>query len=157
MKRINIIRSIPHLLLAVLTVTGLLTACKKNEENYDATRLFRPVLNGPLTVENNVITFKMGNLREAQSYTIELSRDSFKVVDYTVTLDTSYVVLDEALLGEGLLYNTLYQIRATANAADPQYNSKTSELGSIRTQPYPSILNAPLSYHVTDTRAKVTW
>ncbi len=158
MKRINIIRSTPHLLLVALAVSVLIAACTKKEESYEPTRLFRPVLNGPgLTVENNVVTVIMGNLREAQSYTLEISRDSFKVVDYTVTVDTNYVVLDEALLGEELLYNTLYQIRATANAADPQYNSKVSDLGSIRTQTYPSILNAPLSYHVTDTRAKVTW
>lgn len=158
MKRNYKIFSIPHLLLPVLILAVLFTSCKKDDDHYEQTRLFRPVLNGEgLTVENNVITINMGKLREAASYTIEVSRDSFKVVDYTVTVDTNYVVLNEALLGEGLLYNTLYQMRVTANAADPQYNSRPAELGAIRTMRFPSILNDPLSYHVTDTKAKVTW
>ncbi|GAB3015850.1 DUF4957 domain-containing protein [Niabella terrae] len=158
MKQITTKLSVFHLLLTILAVSLAFTACKKNDDSYSQTRLFRPVLNGEgITVLDNVIMINMGKLKEAQNYTIEISRDSFQVVDYTVVVDTNYVVLDKALLGEELLYNTLYQIRATANAADPQYSSKVSDLGAIRTMRFPSILNDPLNYHVTDTRAKVTW
>ncbi|WP_346236109.1 DUF4957 domain-containing protein [Niabella insulamsoli] len=158
MKKIHTIFSIPHLLLASVVLALVFTACKKDEKSYEQTRLFRPVLNGAgIIVENNVITLNMGKLKDATSYTLEISRDSFKLIDYTVTVDTNYVVLDEALLGEGLLYNTSYQIRATANAADPQYNSMASDLGTIRTMRFPSVLNTPRRFDVTDTRAKVTW
>ncbi len=156
MKKIYTIFSTPY--FAGILSALLILACNKDDENYEQTRLFRPVLNGTgMTVENNVITLNLGKLKEAASYTIEISRDSFKVVDYTVTVDTNYIVLDETLLGEGLLYNTAYQVRATANAADPQYSSKFADLGAIRTMRFPSVLNNPRSYDVTDTRAKVTW
>ncbi|WP_114790036.1 DUF4957 domain-containing protein [Niabella yanshanensis] len=158
MKKMHTIFSAPHLLFAIVMGVLFFTACKKDDDNYEQTRLFRPVLNGlGMTVENNVITLNLGRMKEATSYTIEISRDSFKLVDYTVTIDTNYVVLDEALLGEGLLYNTSYQLRATANAADPQFNSKSSDLGTIRTMRFPSVLNTPRSFDVTDTRAKITW
>jgi hypothetical protein len=67
-------------------------------------------------------------------------------------------VIDDALLaGDPLFWNTLYQVRATAHAADPQYDSKISDLGSVRTERFPSILNLPASYDVTDVAARVSW
>lgn len=158
MKKINKIFSIRHLLIAASVLAIAFTACKKENDSYEKTRLFRPVLNGTgITVENNVITLNLGKLRDAASYTIAISRDSFKVTDYTVTVDTNYIILNETLLGEGLLYNTLYQIRVTANAGDTVFNSRPAEIGSARTQRFPSILNTPRSFDVTDTKAKVTW
>src|SRR5699024_8912850 len=69
----------------------------------------------------------------------------------------SFVTIDKTLVGEELFWNTLYQIRVTAHAADPQYDSKVSELGNVRTQRFPTILNIPKSYDVTDVAARVSW
>ncbi|MCB0545592.1 MAG: DUF4957 domain-containing protein, partial [Saprospiraceae bacterium] len=59
--------------------------------------------------------------------------------------------------GESLLWNTLYQVRVTAHASDPAYDSKVSDLGSVRTDRFPSILNIPESYDVIDVAARVSW
>jgi len=82
----------------------------------------------------------MGSLKNTIGYTIEVSRDTFATIEYTVESDVSYVILGEDNLGEGLFWNTLYQVRATAHAEDPQYDSKPSDLGSVRTNRFPTIL-----------------
>lgn len=143
-------------LLAVFGVLGF-TACKEDEMIYEQTRLFRPVLNEELFSEANTIIVNMGNLREAVSYTLEVSRDTFKTVDYLIETDTSYVVVNEELVGEELFWDMLYQVRATARASDSQYDSKASDLGNVRTQRFPSIINAPATYDVIDVAARVTW
>lgn len=144
------------LFLAVFGILGF-TACKEDETIYEQTRLFRPVLNEELYSEANTIIVNMGNLKEAISYTVEVSRDTFKTVDYLIETDTAYVVVDKDLVGEDLFWNTLYQVRATARAADPVYDSKPSDLGNVRTQRFPSIINDPSVYDVIDVAARVTW
>lgn len=67
------------------------------------------------------------------------------------------VINDDLLGGDPLFWNTLYQVRAVAHAADPEYDSRVSDLGSVRTQRFPSILNLPASHDVTDVAARVTW
>jgi len=136
----------------------LIFACKEEEELFPETRLFRPVLSEDLLAEGNAIIVNMGKLKKAVSYTIEISRDSFETIDYTIETDANYVVIDDALLGgDPLFWNTLYQVRATAHASEPEYDSKISELGSVRTERFPSILNIPASYDVTDVAARVSW
>ncbi|GAA0878911.1 DUF4957 domain-containing protein [Algoriphagus jejuensis] len=149
--------NIPTLLFwATVGIIGL-TACKEEETIYEQTRLFRPVLNEELTSEANTIIVNMGSLKEAVSYTVEVSRDTFNTVDYLIETDTSYVVVDKALVGEDLFWNTLYQVRATARATDPVYDSKVADLGNVRTQRFPSIINEPSSYDVIDIAARVSW
>jgi hypothetical protein len=130
--------------------------CQK-EEVYEQTRLFRPALKQPLSAIQNVITVNMAKIREATGYVVEVSRDSFKTIDFNIKVDTNYVVLDEQLLGEGLLYNTLYQIRVTALGATADFNSRPADLGAVRTERFPSIIVLPRNFDVTDTRAKVRW
>lgn len=133
-------------------------ACEDEEEMFEKTRLFRPVLNEELSSELNTIIVNMGNIREATSYTIEVSRDSFRTIDYKIETDTNYIVInDELLNGDPLFWNTLYQVRATAHAADPAFDSRVSDLGSVRTQRFPSILNLPATSDVIDVAARVTW
>lgn len=145
------------ILFALLTL-AILSGCEKDDEQFfERTRLFRPVLNEPLMAEGNTIIVNMGNIREAVSYTLEVSRDTFQTIDYTVDVDTSYVILDAGLLGEELFWNTIYQVRATAHADDSSYDSREADLGSVRTQRFPSILNIPASYDVIDVAARVTW
>lgn len=143
----------------VLTlVMGFIFFACKEDEVYPETRLFRPVLNKDLKAEGNSIIVNMGSMTKAVSYTLEVSRDTFKTLDYTIQSDTSYVVINTELLrGDPLYWNTLYQIRATAHAADPAYDSKVSDLGNVRTERFPTILNLPTVYDVTDVGARVTW
>lgn len=147
-----------HPLFFALLVVAVLAGCEKDDEQFfERTRLFRPVLNEPLMAEGNAIIVNMGNIKEATSYTLEVSRDTFQTIDYTIDVDTSYVVLDASLLGEELFWNTIYQIRATAHADDPTYDSREADLGSVRTQRFPSVLNIPANSDVIDVAARVTW
>lgn len=141
------------LLMAVVVVS----ACKQEEEMFEQTRLFRPVLNEDLYSEGNTIIVNQGDMKSAVSYTLEVSRDTFQTVEYVIETDTAYVEINKSLIGEELFWNTLYQIRSTAHAADPQYDSKVSDLGNVRTQRFPTILNNPAAYDVTDIAARVTW
>ena len=50
-----------------------------------------------------------------------------------------------------MLYEVItYQVRAKAHAADSQFDSKVADLGNVRTQRFPTILNIPAVYDVTD-------
>ena len=136
----------------------MFSACEKEDETFERTRLFRPVLNqNGLTSERNTIIVNMGNFKDAEYYTVEVSRDTFQTIDYTIETDTSYFVINEDLIGEELLWNTIYQVRAQAHADDPQYDSRVAELGNVRTQRFPTILEVPAAYDVIDTAARVTW
>lgn len=136
----------------------MFNACDENDtETFEKTRLFRPVLNEDLFAEGNTIIVNMGKLKSAVSYTIEVSRDTFNTVEYNIPVDTNYVELNANNLGEELFWNTIYQVRATAHDADAQYDSKISDLGGVRTERFPTILNVPKSYDVTDVAARVSW
>lgn len=136
----------------------LFSSCEKEEIVYEETRLFRPALNTALSAKLNTIIIDMAKMKEAVSYKFEVSQDSFKTAPlYTFTTDTTYILVDKVLVGEELEYNSLYQIRVTANAADPQFNSRPALLGSVRTEPLPSIQLAPRAYDVTDVLARVRW
>ena len=148
-----------HIKTMFFILVGILmfSACEKDDTAFERTRLFRPVLNEDLYSERNTIIVNMGQLKEAESYTIEVSRDTFASIDYTIETDTNYVVIDKELVGEELFWNTLYQVRATAHANDPEFDSKIADLGNVRTQRFPTILEIPKSYDVIDTAARVTW
>lgn len=134
----------------------LLNGCKE-EEIYPRTRLFQPVLNEDLYSVDNTIIVNMGKMTDAISYKIEVSRDSFATVLYTVETDTNFVILNAETVGEELLWFTIYQVQATAYADEDKYNSLPSFLGSVRTQKYPSNMGAPTFFDILDTRARVFW
>ncbi len=145
------------LFIALFAGMALFAGCEE-EEQFAKTRLFRPVLNEELMADLNTIIVNMGNIREAVSYTIEVSRDTFATIDYTIDTDTHYVVINQELLdGDELLWNTLYQVRATAHAANAEFDSRVSDLGNVRTERFPSILNIPGKNDVIDVAVKVTW
>ncbi len=145
------------LLLAGFSIATFF-ACKPEEEITAATRLFMPVLNKELSAKNNTIIVNMGNIKAATGYTVEVSRDTFKTVDYTVKTDTNYVVVDDKLLkGESLFWNTLYQVRAKAHASTSEFDSKVSSLGGVKTEKFPSIMIAPTAADVLDVSARVRW
>jgi hypothetical protein len=138
-------------ILLLLVGVMMIFSCSENEDVYPETRLFRPVLNSNLTSQNNTIIVDMAKMTKAISYKIELSRDKFVTVLGTIdTPESTFRIVN-------LLWNTEYQIRVTAIAADPQYNSKVSDLGAITTQKFPSILQSPTEFDVIDVAAKLTW
>ncbi|NQU85173.1 MAG: DUF5123 domain-containing protein [Mariniphaga sp.] len=144
--------------ILTLLIAGMfvIIACEK-EEVFPRTRLFQPVLNEDLYSVDNTIVVNLGNMKEAQNYTIEVSRDSFLTTEYTFQIDTTFVIINNETIGEDLLWFTIYQVQATAHADDSEYDSKPSLLGSIRTQKFPSNMGTPTPFDVLDTRARVFW
>lgn len=135
----------------------LMIGCKE-EEVYPETRLFMPVLNEDLQSVDNTIIVDLARMKKAVSYTLEVSRDTFQTIDYTIESDTNYIEINEELLdGDPLFWNMLYQLRVTAHAEDPQYDSKVSDLGNVRTKPFPTILKNPASYDIIDVTVLVKW
>lgn len=135
----------------LLLVVGVLFLNSCSEETYPETRLFRPVLNKDLLAVNNTITVDMGKLKSAVYYKIEISRDTFKTVLKTFdTPENKFVIQD-------LLWNTLYQVRATAFAEKEEFNSKISDFGGVKTEKFPSIMLPQTSSDVTDIAAKLRW
>lgn len=141
------------LLVAILGIV----ACNDDEDTYPRTRLFQPVLNQDLEAMDNTIIVNLGNMTEAKSYTIDVSRDSFVTIDYSFQTDTNNFVIDENQIGEELLWFTIYQIQATAKADDAEFNSLPSFLGNIRTEKFPSNMGTPSYFDILDTQAKVFW
>src|SRR5690349_9126015 len=98
-KKFNI--SAAFLMVTLFTI--FFSACKEDEV-YPETRLFRPVLNEDLSASGNSIIINMGNLKKAVSYTVQISRDTFKTIDYTIESDTNYIVVNDELLNGDPLF-----------------------------------------------------
>lgn len=155
MKKNN--KNIGAIFMALIVGLIIFVSCQSEEQIYPKTRLFRPVLNEELFSIDNTIIVDMGKMKEANKYTIEVSRDTFKTVDYLLEVDTNYVVIDKEMVGEELLWFTIYQVQATAHASSSDFDSKISDLGNVRTQKFPSNQGAPTAFDVTDKRARVFW
>lgn len=125
--------------------------CKKNEID-EPTRLFRPVANGSLVADSNAILASWLEIKDAASYTLQVSRDTFK------TIDVSAIVKDTgSFLVKDLQWDKLYQVQIKANAADTSFNSKWSSLGAIKTPKFPTILATPDLSDITQTSVRVRW
>ncbi len=148
MKNLNI-----KIYKALLPLVGVLFfySCSENEEVLQQTRLFRPVLNKDLTALNNTIIVNMAKMKAAVAYKVEVSRDTFKTIVKTIETPDNNIVV------ENLVWNALYQVRATAYAANQEFNSKISDLGAVKTERFPSIMQIPTTSDVIDTGAKVHW
>lgn len=118
---------------------------------YPQNRLFQPVLNKDLSTNLNTITVNMAALKNAVYYKVEVSRDTFKTVVKSIDSPLNLLTIDK------LLWNTLYQVRATAISASPEFNSHISSLGAIQTETFPSILQPPSKADLLDTKVKMNW
>ncbi|WP_442846385.1 DUF5123 domain-containing protein [Leeuwenhoekiella sp. H156] len=146
------------LLFAFSLALLALVACKEDDEQLDeATRLFRPVLNEDLYAEGNTIIVNMAKLKRAEQYQLEVSRDTFQTIEYTIQVDTNFVEINKDLIGEELFYSTLYQVRGQALSGNSEFNSRIADFGSVRTERFPTILNLPARTDVTDIAARLTW
>ncbi|HEY6505704.1 MAG TPA: DUF5123 domain-containing protein [Chitinophagaceae bacterium] len=148
MKANNMV--IRKLSLAVCLLVLVIAACKKTETT-EQVRLFRPVIKDALESGGNWIKASWQPISGAKSYTAQISKDTFRTIITSVTLDTNvYTFIN-------LEWNKLYQVQVKAIAADTIYNSKMSNLGAIRTPVFPTILNTPGISDITDEAVKVSW
>ena len=129
----------------------MFTACIKDKEAEGGApdRLFRPTIKGSLKADGNYINATWEKIADAVTYTVQLSRDTFKTIDRTVTLDTTSVLFNN------LMWDKLYQLQVRANAADSTKSSKFGSLGVIKTAKFPSILK-PFT-NATDEAILVSW
>ncbi|MCU7547987.1 DUF5123 domain-containing protein [Chitinophagaceae bacterium LB-8] len=139
-----------NLILGFGAVLMALASCQK-EDLPEATRLFRPVAKEGLVSEANWVSASWQKITGASSYTVQISRDTFRTIDATINIDTSYAVFQD------LKWNQLYQVQVKANAQDTVKNSKYSNLGGIKTPKFPTILATPTVNDVSDEAIKVSW
>ncbi len=145
-------------ILIVVAITTLVLGCKEEEVSYPRTRLWKPSLaTGNMISDANTIIVNLTKEVGALNYKFEVSRDTFQTIDYQFEADTNYLVIDETVTGEELLWYTIYQVRVTAFADEDEYNSLPSNLGSVRTEKFPSNQIAPESNDMLDTKVKVEW
>lgn len=139
MKKISVILAI---------ASCIYISCKKKD---DATpsRLFRPVIAGELTADSNTVVASWQRIAGAVAYEVQLSRDTFRTTDLSLSLDTNAAVVKK------LLFNQLYQVRVKAVATDTVLNSKWSDLGAIKT--LSSILKVPGIDDITFNSVRVRW
>lgn len=126
-------------------------ACTKKDSLIEQERLFRPVLKGSLEADGNYIKAAWERMKGAVSYTVQISRDTFKTIDQTLVLDSSRTTF------ENLRWDQNYRLQVKANAPDSGQNSGWSYLGEIKTPRFPTILNLPGINDVNSTQVKVTW
>jgi hypothetical protein len=138
------------LLLASVAFILVLSACKKTDD-LGQSRLFRPVNKEPLVSEGNWVLASWQAIKGAQNYTVQISKDTFKTILVSRTIDTS------AYLFENLEWNRRYQVQVKANSADSGFSSRMSYLGEVKTPAFPSILNVPTISEISDNAVKVSW
>lgn len=134
-----------------LLLCFLIVSCKKSDELGTAPRIFRPVIKGDLTATANYIEVAWQPIKEAVSYTLEVSRDTFKTIDVSINIDSTHALVEE------LKWDQLYQLQVRANTADTARNSKFGFLGSIKTPKFPTILKPSTINDVTETSALMKW
>lgn len=137
-------------ILFILTVAALcvFTACQKNEDLV-MPRLFKPMKAEELSADSNTIVASWLKVADARSYEVQLSRDTFKTIDVSMTLDTNVAVIKK------LLFNQLYQVQVKAVAPDTTHNSRWSLLGGVKT--LSSILKVPGVDDITFNSVRVRW
>jgi len=131
-----------------------LPACKKTGLQTDAgvtDRLFRPTIDGSLTADGNYITASWQKVTGAVTYTVQVSRDTFKTIDQSYTIDSVHITF------LNLQWEKLYQVQVRANAGDSLKSSKMGTLGAIKTPKFPTILNTPGVSDLTDVAVRVSW
>src|SRR5215213_4965878 len=104
----------------------LFTACKKTED-MGTPRFFRPQIAEALAADSNTIVASWLKVAGAKSYLLQVSRDTFRTVDVSMTPDTNVAAVKK------LLFNQLYQVRVKAIAPDTALNSGWSNLGAVKT------------------------
>lgn len=136
-------------ILSILAFIVLLyTSCKK-EEDLTMPRLFRPVSAGALTADSNTIEASWQPIAGAAGYEIAVSRDTFRTIDMSISVDTSAAAIKK------LFFNQLYQVQVKALARDTTKNSMWSNLGAVKT--LSSIFRSPGVNDITLNSVRARW
>jgi hypothetical protein len=134
-----------------ILLSALLAACKKDADLPEQERLFRPVLKGTLEAGGNYIDAAWERMEGAISYTVEISRDTFKTIDQSITIDSARTTF------LNLKWDQTYRLQVKANAPDSAKNSRWGYLGEIKTPKFPTILFTPGASDINATQVRVTW
>lgn len=137
------------ILFILVTAVSVFSACKKTDNLGVAPRIFRPQKAGELLADSNTIVASWLRVADAKSYMVQISRDTFKTVDATITTDSSAAVIKK------LLFNQLYQVQVKAIAPDTSRNSNWSFIGAVKT--LSSILKIPGVDDITFNSIRVRW
>lgn len=137
--------------VSFLLLMAIVCSCKKEDDLGEAPRLFRPVIKGTLETTGNFIQASWQDVKSAESYTLQLSRDTFKTIDRSVKIDSAKALVEE------LQWDKLYQVQVRANHADSSKNSKFGYLGEIKTPKFPTIVKFATINDVTETSAIMRW
>ena len=142
---------IQNIFFVLLAGFLLITACQKEDEAAETVRLFRPPT-GQLSTLNNSIAVSWQDIKGANSYILQVSRDTFKTVDYSFVIDTNAYVVPN------VKWNQLYQLQVKAVATDTVFNSGWSDLGGIKVPKFPAWNHQePTSAQSTDEAIRVNW
>ncbi|WP_316814155.1 DUF5123 domain-containing protein [Pedobacter heparinus] len=139
------------LITAVLLFMVAFCSCNKEEELGEAPRLFRPTVKGELISTGNFIEASWQKVKSASSYTVQISRDTFKTIDRSINVDSASLLIEE------LKWDQLYQLQVRANAPDSAKNSKFGTLGAVKTPKFPTIVKAATINDVTESSAIMRW
>lgn len=136
-------------ILSILALTVFIYSSCKKEEDLTMPRLFRPVSVGVLTADSNTIEAAWQPINGAAGYQIEVSRDTFKTIDMSMTVDSSAAAIKK------LSFNQLYQVQVKALARDTTMNSMWSNLGAVKT--LSSIFRMPGVNDITLSSVRARW
>lgn len=140
-----------NIAIIIFALVAQVAACKKDTD-LAAVRFFRPVSATALVADSNAILASWLKIQGAVSYTVQVSRDTFRTIDISMDVaDTG------AALVKDLQWDKLYQVQVKANAPDTALSSRWSYLGAIRTPRFPTILNTPDVSEITENAVKVSW
>lgn len=139
-------------ILVMCCIIQLLGACKKDEFTPTGpNRLFRPTVKGEMVSNANWIEASWQKVKGADSYTVQISRDTFKTIVQSLKVDTNFVRFSN------LRWNQLYQIQVRAEAADTTMNSKFSFIGEMKSAKFPTIITPLTSDDIIDAALILRW
>jgi hypothetical protein len=140
-----------ELVLIICTILVVIAGYKKDNADIPS-RLFRPAAGAALVADSNAILVSWLEIKGVESYTLQVSHDTFKTIDKSINVkDTG------TMLVTNLQWDKLYQLQVKANAGDTVFSSRWSYLGAIKTPKFPTILATPASSDITENAVKVSW
>lgn len=141
-------------LLSTCLLMIVISSCRKHEQDIE-TGLFRPMfIANQIVVNGNVIHYLWYGIKEATSYTFELSSDSFQTAPLR-----SIELTDTKIKVEGLDYERTYQARVKANTADSTVSSGWAMAPEqvLGKRVLALVLKPVDRMEISDTTARVRW
>src|SRR5688572_13866593 len=99
-----------ELVLIICTILVVVAGCKKDNADIPS-RLFRPAAGAALVADSNAILVSWLEIKGVESYTLQVSHDTFKTIDKSINVKDS-----GTMLVTNLQWDKLYQLQVKANA-----------------------------------------